>query len=221
MVAPPPPVRKGPSRPSPQKPLARMRPGGILLVRGMEKKTRSRWLSAILPGAAAAVVTAAIAGRKWISAWLRPSFDQIDEGLFLGGGVAVPPPGTHAVLNVCRDADCYEAPIHRWEPIRDGGPAPSLEWLRRQVEFVSAQVREGRPVYVHCRAGVSRSGMVVLAYQMARHGWTLEQALEHVRTHRKVVRPNRHFRKLLKEWEKAVAPTARPPAALAAPACGR
>ncbi len=171
---------------------------------------------AILPGAVGAtLVAAAVAGRRFIAAFLRPSFDEIDDGLFMGGGVAAPPPGVNAVLNVCKSADRYQAPVHRWEPIRDGRPAPSIDWLRRQVDFVAAQLREGRPVYVHCRSGVSRSGMVVLAYQMARHGWTLEQALEHVRAKRRIVRPNRAFRRLLKEWEKQVVAGAQLPSASA------
>jgi protein-tyrosine phosphatase len=166
---------------------------------GSQRSTRTAIVVAL-----AALLAGAVALGSWprARAWLSPSYHQIDEGLWLGGLVAAPPPGTHAVLNVSRDRDPYQAPVHRWEPIPDGPPPPSLDWLRRQVDFVTEQRRAGRQVYVHCRAGVSRSGMVVVAYEMAKNGWTYEQALAHVRARRRIVGPNPAFRPLLREWEK-------------------
>ena len=173
-------------------------------------KAHPRWRTAVLL-AAVAVTATAVAIVSWprARAWLSPNYNEIEEGLWLGGLVAAPPPGTHAVLNVSQDVDPYRAPVHRWEPIPDGPPAPSLDWLRRQVDFVAAQRNAGRPVYVHCRAGVSRSGMVVVAYEMAKNRWTFDQALAHVRTKRAIVSPNPFFRSLLKEWEKVVLAEAR------------
>ena len=45
-----------------------------------------------------------------------------------------------------------------------------------QVAFVEAEREAGRPVYVHCRAGISRSGMVVVASLMSRNGWLATRA---------------------------------------------
>ena len=36
---------------------------------------------------------------------------------------------------------------------RDAEPAPTLDWLRVQVEFIDAERAAGRTVYVHCRNG--------------------------------------------------------------------
>src|SRR5262249_44543387 len=66
-------------------------------------------------------------------------YSRIEEGLYLGGRVLEPPPGTRAVLNLCENDDLYRAEVHEWQPIHDAEPAPSLEWLRRQVEFIDAQ----------------------------------------------------------------------------------
>lgn len=131
-----------------------------------------------------------------------PSFSLIEEGLYQGGRVTEPPPGTSAVLNLCEAVDRYEVEVYRPEPIADAPPAPSLEWLRRMVAFVEEQRAEGRVVYVHCVAGVSRSGMVVVAYEMKRHGWSRDEALAFVRTRRPMTRPNAAFMELLLEWEK-------------------
>ena len=144
-------------------------------------------------------------GVEW---WTRepPNFDRIEDGLWLGGYVGQPPPGTQAVLNLCESEDPYLAASHRWEPIRDAEPAPSLEWLREQVAFIEAERARGRTVYVHCRNGVSRSGMVVVAYLMAREGWSRDEAMAFVRERRTGLRPNPAFRELLLEWQRSLAP---------------
>src|SRR5262245_18797265 len=95
-----------------------------------------------------------------------PNYSQIEDGLYMGGYVKKPPRGTQAVLNLCETQDPYKCDVHRWAPIFDNEPAPSLEWLREMAEFVRAQREAGGTVYVHCLAGVSRSGMVVVAYLM-------------------------------------------------------
>ena len=72
------------------------------------------------------------------------------------------------------------------------------------VEFVDAQRRAGATVYVHCFAGVSRSGMVVVAYLMFKNKWTRDEALAFVRTKRDIVRPNPAFMEQLSAWERVV-----------------
>lgn len=130
---------------------------------------------------------------------------RIVPGLHMGGAVEEPPFGTTAVLNLCAERDPYECEIHRWEPIRDGAPAPSIEWLKQTVEFVDEQRRARRTVFVHCYAGVSRSGMVVTAYLMYKNGWTRDETLQFVRSKRPMVNPNRAFMQLLLEWEQEIA----------------
>src|SRR5262249_46821559 len=134
-----------------------------------------------------------------------PNYSQIENGLYLGGYVAEPPPGTRAVLNLCETEDSCHAEVHVWEPIRDAPPAPSLDWLRRQVEFIESQRAAGRVVFVHCRNGVSRSGMVLAASLMARDGRSRDDTLAFLRSKRPGVRPNPAFMTLLLEWEKELA----------------
>ncbi len=133
-----------------------------------------------------------------------PNYTRIEDGLYQGGAVASPPWRTHAVLNLSESADPYESEVHVWEPIPDAAPAPDLQWLQRQVEWIGAQRSAGRRVFVHCRNGVSRSGMVVVAYLMHKNRWSWEQSLEFVRSKRPVTRPNPAFMDLLAEWERVV-----------------
>jgi hypothetical protein len=129
------------------------------------------------------------------------NYSLIETGLYQGGLVAEPPPGTQAVINLCESLDRYRTPFYRWVPIADAAPAPSLGWLKDMVGIVDAKRRSGETIYVHCRGGISRSGMVVTAYCMFEHHWTRDQALEFVRSKRPVTRPNSAFMKLLSEWE--------------------
>jgi len=131
-----------------------------------------------------------------------PNYTAIEPGLYLGGYVAAPPPGTRAVLNLCETEDAYRVESSKWEPIADAAPAPGLDWLREQVAWIDGQRRDGRVVYVRCRNGVSRSAMVAAAYLMWRDGLPAEEALERLRMRRPIVRPNRAFRDLLAAWER-------------------
>jgi hypothetical protein len=129
------------------------------------------------------------------------NYSQIEQGLYMGGDEKEPPPGTGAVLNLCSKRDPYQCGVHVWKPIRDTTPAPDIAWLRDMVQFVARQRQAGLTVYVHCRNGVSRSGLVVTAYLMDKHRWTRDQALAYLRSKRPMARPNLAFMELLKEWE--------------------
>jgi hypothetical protein len=131
-------------------------------------------------------------------------YSLIEDGLYMGADVERPPPGTGAVLNLCEDPDPYQRRVHVWEPIRDSAPAPDIDWLRRMVDFIDAQRRAGVTTFVHCRNGVSRSGMVVTAYLMFKNNWTRDEALAFVRSKRPIVRPNRAFMERLLEWEQVL-----------------
>jgi hypothetical protein len=161
--------------------------------------TRRRFLTALL---------LASAGAWMLLTWVEyrgregPNYSQIEPGLYMGGWVTEPPPGTTAVLNLCENEDPYDSPVRLWEPIRDAGPAPDIDWLRRTVAFVGDQRRAGATTFIHCcRNGVSRSGMVVTAYLMSEHGWTRDEAIAFVRSKRPIVRPNSAFMERLAEWE--------------------
>ena len=133
-----------------------------------------------------------------------PNFTQIEEGLWLGGYVHEPPPGTQTVLNLCETEDTCHAESHKWAAIPDAAPAPSLDWLREQVGFIETERAAGRVVYVHCHAGVSRSALVTAAFLMRRERWSRDRALEFLRSRRPIVRPNPAFMALLLEWERTL-----------------
>jgi hypothetical protein len=129
------------------------------------------------------------------------NYARIEDHLYLGGDVPAPPRGTQAVINLCEKEDPYRCPFYLWEPIADAEPPPKLDWLRRMVDVLDAKQRAGITTYVHCRNGVSRSGLLVVAYEMRKNNWTRDEALAFVRSKRPIVRPNPAFLRLLLEWE--------------------
>ncbi|KAA0723447.1 Phosphatidylglycerophosphatase and protein-tyrosine phosphatase 1 [Triplophysa tibetana] len=53
---------------------------------------------------------------------------------------------------------------------------PSLEYIHRGVEFALKHREEGTSVYIHCKAGRSRSATIAAAYLIRVHGCTPEEA---------------------------------------------
>ena len=165
---------------------------------------KNRWLpfAAIMLAVSLAVSLSLLA---FVCALEEPeNYSLIEEGLYMGGDVQRRPPGVRAILNLCEKPDPYRAEVVLWEPIRDAEPAPDINWLRRMVDFIDAQRRAGVPTYVHCCNGVSRSGMVVTAYEMAKNHWGRDEALTFVRSRRPGVRPNPAFMDRLAEWERVL-----------------
>ena len=137
----------------------------------------------------------------WIATTYEPPFSFIEDGLYLGSSVSQPPPGTRAVVNLCGREDPYKTEASLWLPIFENEKEPTLDWLREAVEFIAAQRKAARPTYVHCLAGMNRSGAVVTAYLMYEHGWSRDEALRFVQSKRDVVQPNPILMRLLSEWE--------------------
>ena len=64
------------------------------------------------------------------------------------------------------------------------------------AEFLTLiQKSPGKKIFVHCRVGDDRTGMMIAAYRMADEGWSAEQAMEEMKkygfslTHRRLICP--------------------------------
>jgi len=62
--------------------------------------------------------------------------------------------------------------------------APSQDKLRSGVEFIREFEKTDKSVYVHCKAGRTRSATLVGCYLMSRHKWTPEKAVQLMRQKR-------------------------------------
>ena len=109
-------------------------------------------------------------------------------------------------MNLCGREDAYEADAYLWLPVFEGGNGkePDLAWLKEAVAFIAEQRQAGRTVYVHCQAGMNRSGAVLTAYLMHEHGWGVERALAFAQVRRPQIQPNPQLMRLLREYERTL-----------------
>ncbi|KNC49011.1 dual specificity protein phosphatase 19 [Thecamonas trahens ATCC 50062] len=73
-------------------------------------------------------------------------------------------------------------------------PSQSIDVIVDEViPFMAAALDAGRPVLVHCNAGVSRSATAVLAYLIVERGMSYDEAMAMVRAARPASKPNAGF----------------------------
>lgn len=68
-------------------------------------------------------------------------------------------------------------------------------------KYISQAKKEGSKVLVHCKMGVSRSASVVIAYAMKAYDWSFSEALDHVKTNRNCIKPNKNFLTQLETYQ--------------------
>ncbi|MBA0651462.1 hypothetical protein Goklo_018786 [Gossypium klotzschianum] len=91
-----------------------------------------------------------------------------------------------------------------FETVLDKEDTNLSQYFDECFNFIDEAKREGGGVLVHCFVGKSRSVTIVVAYLMKKHGMSLSQALEHVRSKRPLASPNPGFIQQLKEFEKSL-----------------
>ncbi|KAJ3260283.1 Dual specificity protein phosphatase 9 [Boothiomyces macroporosus] len=92
----------------------------------------------------------------------------------------------------------------KWIPVLDNTEVDMDEALQQAIDFISDAV-SGNPnaiVFVHCKAGRSRSVSAVIGYLVAKENYTLKTAYDLMRKVRKGVSPNLGFMAALLKVEK-------------------
>jgi protein-tyrosine phosphatase len=142
----------------------------------------------------------------------NPWFSQVKPHLWLGGAPtyerdyeALLADGITAVLDVRaeRTADLafYEEHgiTYRRFRVADIG-IPSEEVLTAAVDWIEAQLADGRTVLAHCAKGRGRSATVVAAYLMREEGLSFDEASELLRSKRALVKLEVRHRRVLDSW---------------------
>lgn len=140
--------------------------------------------------------------------------DQIIPHLYLGGLEAVSDMQSlvqqdiRAVCCCLRELElpstefCQDLEYYRVD-VEDMGREPIELFFLEATEFIHSWVSREQHVLVHCRAGVSRSVTIVIAYLVRYYGYSLYDAFFLVRSHRSVATPNIGFMEKLGDYEEA------------------
>ncbi|EAS00709.2 dual specificity phosphatase domain protein (macronuclear) [Tetrahymena thermophila SB210] len=76
--------------------------------------------------------------------------------------------------------------------------------ISKHFESTYNFIEEGKTVFVHCAAGVSRSATIVISYIMRKQNKSYDEAFKQVKNVRYIIRPNKGFTKQLQELEKSL-----------------
>jgi len=120
-------------------------------------------------------------------------------------------PQNYGVVSMCiTDTRFTNHPLRREVYMRDeeGRVNSALSFaVREAVEAIEAFLSEGAPVVVHCHGGRSRTGIVLKAWHMLRHGSSAAEAHEWLSAEWFLYDPyNQTFNRFLEnEWPLVVA----------------
>lgn len=89
-----------------------------------------------------------------------------------------------------------------FHPVHDHAKQRLNPWIEEASAFIDRARGEKKPVFVHCRMGISRSATLVIYYLMTRSRMTLREAYRTVRAKRNLICPNLGFMRQLLECEK-------------------
>lgn len=88
-----------------------------------------------------------------------------------------------------------ERNIDHVEMYFDDGTNPSMEMCREFIDLSDRTISAGGAVAVHCKAGLGRTGTLIGAYLIYKHGFTADEAIAFMRLMRpgSCVGPQQHF----------------------------
>ncbi|BFZ01017.1 hypothetical protein BsWGS_04056 [Bradybaena similaris] len=116
--------------------------------------------------------------------------------------------GITAMLNVSSSCENFFQSHFRYMNIQvnDTMDADLLSWFPKIIEFIDSVAQQQGKVLVHCRAGVSRSATVCIAYLMQKQQMSLDAAFEFVVSRRPIIDPNLNFIQQLQRFEASLRP---------------
>jgi len=92
--------------------------------------------------------------------------------------------------------------VYKWIQAVDDETTNMLDYLEDALSFIDDARAKGGSVLVHCHAGMSRSGSVVIGLVMRDKQICFKEAWAFVTCGRSIVRPIEHFRQQLTIYEK-------------------
>lgn len=107
------------------------------------------------------------------------------------------------ILNVTREIDNFFPGMFEYCNVRvyDDDKTNLLKHWDKTYRYISEAKEAGSNVLVHCKMGISRSASVVIAYAMKAYGLSFNDAIDHVKSNRQCVKPNKNFLTQLETYQ--------------------
>ncbi|CAD8186142.1 unnamed protein product [Paramecium octaurelia] len=105
-----------------------------------------------------------------------------------------------AVLQVLDQSVPIRGAQKLWIMAEDSEEFPLNKYFEQAIKFIENQSKKTN-VLVHCYAGISRSAAILAAYLMQKYDWTINQAILHLQSKRRIVNPNPGFMIQLQDFQ--------------------
>ena len=142
---------------------------------------------------------------------------EIIDGLYLGNLDAsnnhefLQSESISVILNVCETPNKkYENIEYHHFPLVDEPTENIYKHFKTFFEIIDNALKEKKKILVHCFAGVSRSGTVIIGYIMHSQHITLKEAYQIARRKKRDISPNRGFWNQLCVYELELLKTQKP-----------
>lgn len=83
-------------------------------------------------------------------------------------------------------------------PMIDDVDEEAIHQILEGASLLHKWITPNTTVLVHCRAGISRSATIILAYMILYANYTFEEAYTHLQKARPIIQPNEFYREILK-----------------------
>lgn len=121
---------------------------------------------------------------------------------------------THILNMTVEEENLYENKpeiinlVYKKVGILDNGKCDIIQngYLAESLKFITDAIHSGGRVLVHCQAGISRSGSIVVAYLMLKENLSYEHALEKAKSARFCIEPNGDLQMQVKKYFETIRP---------------
>lgn len=133
---------------------------------------------------------------------------EVFENVYVGNFIAASSAeelGFDAVLNLAEELILTFSPeskiLYKKMGLFDGAHHSIADSnLTDAVRWIEEQVRQGKKILIHCRAGIGRSGSVGVAYCFFRNPqWSYPQTLEYIWSKKPDIYPHKNFQESLEK----------------------
>ncbi|XP_054707322.1 dual specificity protein phosphatase 14-like [Uloborus diversus] len=135
--------------------------------------------------------------------------NEVTDHLFIGSAKNVSEnslnqKGITCIINCSMVSPSYPVDKFKYIPImvEDNDRQNIAKYLDEVADIIREELRAGGKTLVYCFAGISRSATFCIAYLMKHQAMSLRSAFQHLRSRRRIIRPNNGFFQQLIEYER-------------------